>query len=207
MTSKLRALLVLVGTVTVGGVTALVAIPDAGVTRADIIDAGIADCPRRHLRCDVRVSDEGRNVLADAGVNVSRRYVPMRVRGRLCTDTRAVGINGCGPDGEEEGDGGCIRRVLVLPVSGSMRRGLSDLEVLRDSCELVAQDGTDLPAFEVMQSRCVAAPSDGGTACRRSERDGGFRYFGADNSMLRSESNGHATCEATPCVVLAGESP
>lgn len=189
MTPRLRSLLVGIGVATIAGVSAVVAIPKADVVRADLVDAGLADCPRRHLICDVRVSDEGRNVLSDAGITVTKRYVPMRVRGRLCD------APGQTPD-----------KVLVLPVPPEGRDDLRALHINPDACEPVAADGRDLPAFEVAASRCVAAPASG-TGCRRSEGDGGFRYFGAFNRMLRAESNGHASCIDVPCTVLAGETP
>lgn len=53
--------------------------------------------------------------------------------------------------------------------------------------------------------RCVRAPLDGGQLCRRSERDGGFRYFGAGNVFPADESNGHAQCEACGCAVVFGD--
>jgi hypothetical protein len=53
--------------------------------------------------------------------------------------------------------------------------------------------------------RCVRAPLDGGQLCRRSERDGGFRYFGAGNVFPASESNGHASCEPCGCAVMSGD--
>ncbi len=55
--------------------------------------------------------------------------------------------------------------------------------------------------------RCVRAPLDGGALCQRSERDGGFRYFGAGNVFLSSESNGHAQCEPCGCSVMYGDNP
>jgi hypothetical protein len=55
--------------------------------------------------------------------------------------------------------------------------------------------------------RCVRAPLDGGTNCQRSERDGGFRYFGAGNVMPAVESNGHASCEPVGCVIVFGDNP
>jgi hypothetical protein len=72
----------------------------------------------------------------------------------------------------------------------------------------VPMGGDGLPQFTSIAAvtpRCVRAPADGGQLCRRSERDGGFRYFGAGNVFPVSESNGHASCEPCGCVVMSGD--
>lgn len=54
---------------------------------------------------------------------------------------------------------------------------------------------------------CVRAPVVGGTGCKRSEGDGGFRYFGAGNVFPASLSNGDATCQPVACSVFYGDNP
>jgi len=183
--TRLRSLLLVVGVASVGGVSYFVAVPAPGTTRADLLDAGLADCPRRHLVCDAYVSPDGRNHLADAGVSVARRYVPLRVRTRAC-DMPGANV------------------ALVLPVVGEERAGLRDVEILTDSCDVVVQDGTDFPAFEpATLPRCVRAQPDAGPLCRRLELDGGLRFTGWWNSIPRAEAVG-PHCQPAPCTVLAG---
>lgn len=67
--------------------------------------------------------------------------------------------------------------------------------------------GCPVDAAAVTTPRCVRAPVAGGTGCRRSERDGGFRYFGAGNVFPAAESNGHVSCEPVGCSVVFGDNP
>ena len=110
-----------------------------------------------------------------------------------------------GPDG---GAIGCLamRRNVVFPPFPARAGELAALAVPDlDACDVSPDPGGAL--WRTAPSRCVAAPADGGTLCQRSERDGGYRYFGAGNRMERGESNGHASCVDVPCVVHAGEEP
>lgn len=74
----------------------------------------------------------------------------------------------------------------------------------------IPMNDAGLPQFmSVSQQtpKCVRAPLAGGTGCQRSQRDGGFRYFGAGNVFPAAESNGHASCEPVGCRVLFGDNP
>ena len=65
-----------------------------------------------------------------------------------------------------------------------------------------------LPQFmQVAQQTplCTRAPVAGGTGCQRSERDGGFRFFGSGNVFPAAESNGDPSCEPVGCSVLFGD--
>lgn len=71
----------------------------------------------------------------------------------------------------------------------------------------VPMDDHGLPQFmraTAVTPRCVRATAAG---CQRSERDGGFRFFGLGNVFPASESNGHASCEAVGCSVFFGDDP
>lgn len=190
-TDKLKALYIVIATVAIGGTVYTAKLPKPDTTRADVIDGGIAQCPRRHLICDVRVSEEGKNLLRDAGVNLAnlRRYASVRVRARAC----------------DQEDGGVA--VLLPPMPFASR--LDDLPPFHvvdwAQCDPVAHDGTDQPGWEPVaraQSRCLWKQADAGANCTR--LDGGDP--GVWNSYPRNQLTG-ADCQRAPCVVLAGEDP
>lgn len=183
--SKLAALASILGVVVVGGVSTVVWQPDETTTVADLADAGVGTCPVRLVTCNWRVDADGASVLEDAGISVGRGYRTLGARVRVCTN----GI-----------------RDVVFPPLPQRAGALAALAVPDlDSCTVDPDPGGAL--WRAAPSACVAAPLDGGRLCRRTERDGGFRWFGAGNRMLRGESNGHATCEDVPCVVFAGDAP
>lgn len=78
---KLKALLAAVGLATIGGVAFLVVVPKEGVTRADLLDAGITEhCDPVVVTCAGR--DLCRNVRADGGL--SPRYRTIRALAYRC---------------------------------------------------------------------------------------------------------------------------
>lgn len=159
--------------------------PSPGTTTAELADAGVASCPVRLVTCNWRIDDDGAAVLLDAGLSVPRGYRTLAARVRVCL-------------GE---DGGRDVILPPLPQRAGALAALASPDL--DSCTVDADPGGAL--WRAAPSRCVAAPADGGQLCRRTERDGGFRYFGAGNRMERSESNGHATCEDVPCARFESE--
>lgn len=184
--ARLAALATVIGTVIVGGVATQVWQAAPGTTAADLADAGVLACPTRLVACNWRIDDDGRAVLADAGVTVARGYRTLAARVRVCTQE----------------DGGRDVVFPALPQRAGQLAALASPDL--DNCTVAADPGGAL--WRPAPSRCVAAP-EGDARCRRAEGDGGFRWQGALNAMPRPESNGHPSCVDVPCTVHAGEAP
>lgn len=81
MNPRLRALLAAIGLVTISGTLYMLATVRPGVSRADLLDAGItAECDPVQVACAGR--DLCRNTLADGGL--SPRYLTLRMLGYQC---------------------------------------------------------------------------------------------------------------------------
>lgn len=178
MNSKLKALLVAVGTLVVGGVAYTVNLPKPDADRADLVDAGILACDPVVVRVRARVPPPAlRARLADAGLDVPdltlpdggtkpRRYTQVTMRARLC-----------GTD-------------LVLPIQ-------DDLDVF-GQVELLTDAGLG-PARPQVDEQC-ACRRRGGVCRQRS--DGGVVPL---DTELQPGTFVGAGCVPKSCGEVAGE--
>ena len=145
--------------------------------------------------CNAPRCIEANNVLADAGRgNCDTRLVACDVR--LGARARALAEDAGDAPGPRK-----YQRVRFVALRCPAADGGSAWAIP------VTDAGYPAWGTAVVTPRCVRAPADGGTLCQRSERDGGYRYFGTGNVIEpASESNGHATCEPCGCRVMAGDS-
>lgn len=190
MNPRLKALLGLIGaaSIGVGGVLVNVYLPKPGVTRADLLDAGItADCNQIAVFCDAELSLEGRSILRDSGLDAGarKRFAHIGMPGLRCGSRQ---------------DGGLILppALRALHESGQVRLlSLDDCDMGSCAANPEVCDASvfgNRTPFVVRPPTHVKAPMDGGTRCRRREplRDGGTvtRYFGAGNVFPASEAVG-----------------
>ncbi|MBK7865210.1 MAG: hypothetical protein IPJ65_42755 [Archangiaceae bacterium] len=143
--------------------------------------------------CNANLCNQAENVLADAGSTCTTRLVTCDVR--VGAQARAwATANGLtlGPQRYQR------LRFVGLRCPGA--DGGSSFGVP------MGDDG--LPQFASLAQQtplCVRAPVAGGTSCQRSERDGGFRFFGSGNVFPATESNGDPSCKPVGCSVLFGD--
>jgi hypothetical protein len=191
MTPRLRALLVATGVLIVGGTAYITARPGPGVTRADLLDAGIAeDCDKVLIACQVR--NHCRH-LPDGGT--ARRYGTVRGAGYLCQRAGADVLISRWPKGdagedcyEMAGDSAC--RILQAP--GTC-----------DDAEVCADTGEAQTPVAVALDQCFCRNADAG-ACRRVLPDGGLGANLPRNVTYAGDVAG-AGCVRKVCSEAAGE--
>jgi hypothetical protein len=144
--------------------------------------------------CNAAQCNAAQNVLDDAGSPCSTKFIvcPIRSGPRI----RAIAL-----------DAGTDLGTSKYPA----------VRVIAERCPAagagfsigVPVDVNDWPVFAVALATpgCVRAPVAGGTACQRSEGDGGFRYFGAGNVFPAALSNGDPSCQPVGCTVFFGDNP
>lgn len=191
----LRQLLVPVGAVTLGGVALFLAVPRAGVTRADLVDAGaLGMCRVAHLECQVRIATACRT-LTDGGT--LPRYATLGLPGLYCG-----------------GDGGLAALILRPPRAG----GASCFEVVGPpdtACVLAespgnctdstvcADDGGTQLGYAAVANRCACWNPDAGV-CRVPNDDGGAPVLAPQGSTFGPPFAG-AGCVRKVCQEVAGE--
>jgi hypothetical protein len=192
MTPKLRALLVAIGVVSVGGSVYVINRPGPGVSLADLNDAGMSRCPNRALTCRFRIKRAMRNRLLDAGMSVrpNQKYVTLSARTDVC-------------GAEDGGDPELITRAMR-----GMFNGTDDDETVEmmpeAECRLrtFAQYGSTLgprdlvveaPPCKRRKATGVCTWADGGVAPR-------------DNVYPAAWLTG-AGCEAVECSIVLGDNP
>lgn len=188
----------LVTTTVVGAFTYLVYLVVGGTVQQQTVwlaDAGIS-APTHVMTCPVRIDDDCRARIINAGVNV-RKYE--RLSMPVWLRTRA----------------GDAERDVVLP---PMRMGQ-----VRDCIEVVdwtdctmttaaaqpaiaALWGNQLPfSIAGVQRRCVRQKADAGLPCQRRRLDGGLFNFGNFNAFPRSEAADPSQCDPCECVTFMGD--
>jgi len=185
---------------TTGGGNAVYTYGPAVEGYADLQDAGVGvACNPRIIVCHERVNPRLRNRLADAGYPTNRKYARVARQAQLCSNP----------------DGGVSE--LIVP-------GFEYLSNANDEAQLPSPSRCSISACAAITGFCgtgpksvalapgasgwVRAPLDGGQACKRSEYDGGFRWFGRGNVFPSSESNGSARCEeVTGGTIIYGDDP
>lgn len=180
MNPKLRALLAFVSIAVIGGTSYLIARPTAGVSRADLLDAGITtDCEA--VTIQARVRDLCQNTLADGGL--SRRYRTIRDVAFRCPN--------------DAGDPVLIPRWTARPALRACFEpvGLEAIQILGSDFD----DGGIAPEPATDECTC----RERGKVCRLSS-DGGLLNFAQTYVPLAGPFVG-AGCTPTPCVVLDGE--
>jgi len=194
MNPKLRNLVVAIGLVTAGasGVLIPLFVPKAGVTTADLLDAGAqVDCTMVALFCDAEFNQKARFAMADGGVDAGfrKRFARIGLPGFRCGNVN---------------DGGLLLPPEIRDLVTSEDIGLNVSDCVTGTCaanaSVCAAYGNKIPAI-VLPPTHVKAPADGGLGCQRRTPlpDGGnvVRYFGASNVFSASEAVG------TDCVPAA----
>lgn len=192
MTPKLRALLLLVGTLGVGGVTYFVAVPRVTTSRAELLDAGVNQfCDPAHLECQVRVHCRG---LPDGGLRP--RYGTVEVKGYLCN--RDSGTDVLILRWPRDGGNDCYE-----PVGPS-----------EDACTFVEPPGTCADnsvcddsnggtPIRAAQDRCACRQPDAGL-CRTPNPDGGVALQIPLGATVAAPFAG-AGCVRKVCAEVNGE--
>lgn len=176
--SKLRSLLIAVGTIAVAGVSVVLFVPEPGVTRAELLDAGLDECTPVLLRCAPQLTEEGQAELADSGMANLGAYPALDLRGWVC-------------------DGG----VVLPPLPPRLVRHLRFFA--DDGCEVVdggCGDGqvcSGARLFRVAQHRCACST---GADCFVGGQDAGTGY------TLPAGSWAGAGCRRKVCVEVSGVS-
>lgn len=163
MNSKLRSLVVAVAVLTVGGVVTVLNVPNSGVTRADLIDAGIGtDCVKRARTC-LRYSADGTDC-PDGGpyceFQVAVMVCPEADGGRSVITTRA-NLRGIVDDGVWCGATGTGATALAAdstapsPFSCACSSGSNCTQTSDGGAALT---GVTLPAGTFSGAGCVAKP-------------------------------------------------
>lgn len=181
MNKKLIALLAVLGTATIGGVQYYLAGVKPGVTRAELLDAGIDDA------CDpVEISCQGRdlcqNMRADGGL--SPRYRTVKMLAWQCVRP------------------GNPTPVLVTRLP--MQSGHDCFEPLgEDACQVVGASFDDggSPSVAVDVDRCACR--ERGKICRYQEADGGLTLMQFAQTYPSPFTG--AGCVRKSCVEAMGE--
>jgi hypothetical protein len=186
--NKLKALLVPVAIITVGGLSLLIAYPRQGTTRGELLDAGIEEaCDVAHLECQVRNHCRS---LPDGGQRP--RYGTVEVKGYLC---QRQGID-----------------ALVVRWPRNAQRECYEL-IGDNACRFVTDAGTctdpsvcdDSNGTPVRQAtdRCACRRPDAGQ-CRTPNPDGGTPLQTPLGVTIQPPFGG-AGCVAKPCDEFEGE--
>jgi hypothetical protein len=177
-------MLVLVGVATMGGVTYLIARPDAGTSRADLVDAGLGECTPRTLECEGRV-------LATCEGYSGRRMRTAVIPARECPQT----------------DGGAP--VLIVAPGKRIRECFELRGPVEEACEVVtdggsvADEGDDAPVTPVTD-RCFCRQMDAGACRYLGGVDGGLVMMGPRN--IHPGPVVGPACRRAACGIFAGDS-
>lgn len=163
------------------------------VTPAELVDAGILNCPKVDLACEVRVSDEWLDALEARGADGGKRYRRIAVDARDCT----------------EFDAGYVITDRRLYRDG----GWVGLDVIAGRCKVVPDAPPDDAGagLREMALECGCRKASG--ACRFQLADGGTDpvpfgvTVGPGYSIGRNPTDvfGGAGCARKSCVGLAAE--
>lgn len=143
--------------------------------------------------CNAAACVAAQNFIDDAGFpcNVKFAACSVRVNARLRAAALANGISMSAAKYQHLKLG-----VEICTVDGGRTFGLA----LDDAgWPLLGTVATSTPP-------CARAPLDGGTDCRRSEGDGGSRFYGTGNVFPAGLAVG-AQCDAVECSVFFGDDP
>lgn len=192
-----QRLLALAALVAAGGagVVYFVNFEDAKAERA-LVDVGSWEILDRDScsisTCNTAQCVAAQNILTDAGSQCAPRFVDcdFRIGQRVRNLAADAGVS-LSPKKYQR-----IRLVgLRCPVDGGFAYGVP-----------MTDAGWPVYATSTQTPRCVRAPLDGGTTCRRRFPDGGTRFFGTGNVFPSSEAAG-SNCEPCGCSVFFGDRP
>lgn len=176
MNPKLKALLGVAGAATLGGVPYLILKPEPGVTRADLVDAGItSECARVVAECEGRWTCEG----------APRRLLTLEVPGYRC----------------QLEDGGSTG---LLPALTRRQRQCFEVRDHNDCIVLGAAPEEDDEALILpLNDRCWCRAVDGGLCRWRNPLDGGVLQM--RHGVAYPGPTLGVACRRAACGEFAGE--
>lgn len=227
MSPKLRALVTLLGTVTLGGGVLWFATPGRDVTRLQLVDAGILEGQAFVLVCPQRLAPKLRNKLLDAGqVGPRQRYARVaRVAVCLRTDGGAGNCFGAAGNILAAAQGATV----IVPSLRKLNGGSAVADDDADDSVLLERDCTGQRCADFAAGTCADplriftvplpcripdcrtggvwndahAPVDCRATGPLGLRDGGARWRGC-NVLPAALATG-AECLAVECGVLQGD--